>query len=79
MNITAPQSAPKRINQESNLGQHITSVPHFHYAIDPNSLLKNAVVAFFNLAKRQAKLVAARKTATCVAVLTSHPCDDAAR
>jgi hypothetical protein len=46
MNISAPHSAPKRINQESNLGQHITSVPHFHYAIDPNSLLKNAVVAF---------------------------------
>ena len=25
------------INQESNLGQHITSVPHCHYAIDANS------------------------------------------
>jgi hypothetical protein len=43
------------------------------------SLLKNAILAFFNLAKRRAKLVAARKTATFVAVLTSHPCDDAAR
>jgi len=40
-----------------------------------DSLLKNAVVAFFNLAKRWAKPIAARKTAACVAVLASHPSD----
>jgi hypothetical protein len=45
-------------------------------AISP---LKNAIVAFFNLAKCRAKLVTARKTATWVAVLASHPCDAAAR
>jgi hypothetical protein len=44
-----------------------------------NSLLKNAVVAFFNLAKFGAKLLTARKTATGVTVLTSYPCDGAAR
>jgi hypothetical protein len=41
--------------------------------------LKNAIVAFFNLAQCRAKLIGARKTATFVAILTSHPCDDAAR
>jgi len=41
--------------------------------------LKIAIVAFFNLAKRRSKLVAARKTANLVAVLASHPCDGAAR
>ena len=39
------------------------------------SLLENAVVAFFNLAKRGAKLPAARKISTCVDILPSHPCD----
>ena len=43
-----------------------------------SSLLKNAVVAFFNLAKCGAKLCTARKIATCGAILTSHPCGDAA-
>jgi hypothetical protein len=43
------------------------------------SLLKNAVVAFFNLAKCGAKLRTARKITTYVAILASHPCDDAAR
>jgi hypothetical protein len=43
------------------------------------SPLKNAVVAFFNLAKRGAKLRTARKITTYVAILSSHPCDDAAR
>jgi hypothetical protein len=38
-------------------------------------LLKNAVVAFFNLAKREAKLPAARKRTTYVAILSSRPCD----
>jgi hypothetical protein len=47
--------------------------------VSSSRLLKNAVVAFFNLAKLRAKLLAARKTATLVAVLTSHPCDVAAR
>jgi rhamnose transport system substrate-binding protein len=41
--------------------------------------LKNAVLAFFNLAKRGAKLGTARKMTTYVAILPSHPCDDAAR
>ena len=45
-----------------------------------NSQLKNAVLAFFNLAKRRAKLAAARKTSVFkTLVLTSHPCDDAVR
>ena len=43
-----------------------------------SSLLKNALVAFFNLAKRGAKLRTARKITTCVAILSSHPCDVAA-
>ena len=42
-----------------------------------SSLLKNAVVAFFNLARLRAKLLAARKISTYVAILTSHPCDAA--
>ncbi len=46
---------------------------------DPGSLLKNAVVAFFNLAKCGAKLHTARKIATYVAILSSHPCDVTAR
>ena len=41
-------------------------------------LLKNALVASFNLAKRRAKLRAARKTVTYVAILSSHPCEVAA-
>ncbi len=41
--------------------------------------LKNAVVAFFNLAKCGAKLRTARKITTCVAILSSRPCDVAAR
>jgi hypothetical protein len=44
-----------------------------------NSPLKNAVVAFFNLAKCGAKLRTARKITTCVAILSSRPCDGAAR
>jgi hypothetical protein len=35
----------------------------------PNNLLKNAIVAFFNLAKLAAKLLAARKITTYVAIL----------
>jgi len=50
-----------------------------HYANAPSRLLKNAIVAFSNLAKRGAKLHAARKITTCVVILPSHPCDDAAR
>lgn len=50
-------------------------------------LLNDAIEAFFNLArrwakrraKRWAKLIASRKTATCIAVLSSHPCNDAVR
>jgi hypothetical protein len=41
-------------------------------------LLKNAVVALFNLAKFGAKLLTARKIATYVAILASPPCDAAA-
>ena len=41
--------------------------------------LKNALVAFFNLAKCEAKLRTARKITTYIAILASHPCDDAAR
>jgi hypothetical protein len=37
-----------------------------------SSPLKNGVVAFFNLAKRREKLVAARKSATLVTVLASR-------
>jgi hypothetical protein len=40
--------------------------------------VENAVVAFFNLAKFGAKLLTARKMATCVAILASPPCDAAA-
>ena len=40
-----------------------------------NSLLKNAIRAFFNLAKLGAELLTARKRATYVAVGASHPCD----
>ena len=43
-----------------------------------NSLLKNAVVAYFNLAKCEAKLRTARRITTYVAILSSHPCDVAA-
>ena len=42
-----------------------------------SSLLKNAVVAFFNLTKCEAKLRTARKITTCVAILRSRPCDHA--
>src|SRR4051812_36312975 len=42
-----------------------------------SSLLKNALVAFFNLAKGGAKLRPARKITTSVAILGSHPCDHA--
>jgi hypothetical protein len=42
-----------------------------------SSLLKNAFLAFFNLAKSRAELAAARKTnAFQTFVLASHPCDD---
>ncbi len=44
----------------------------------PNSLLKKALVAFFNLAKRKAKLRAARKIMTYAIILSSHSCDVAA-
>ena len=43
-----------------------------------SSLLKNAVVAYFNLAKCEAKLRTARRITTYVAILSSHPCDVAA-
>jgi|GEM_PF-4360789 len=42
-----------------------------------NSLLKNALVAFFNLAKLRAQPLAARRITTYVVILASHPCDDA--
>jgi hypothetical protein len=43
-------------------------------------LLKNAIVAFSNLAQRRAELAAARKTSDFqTPVLKSHPYDDAAR
>ncbi len=45
----------------------------------PISLLKHATVAFFNLARCGAKLRTARRIATCVAILASHPCNDAPR
>ncbi len=45
----------------------------------PNCLLKNAVLAFFNLTKLRTELFAARKSTTYVADLASHPCDAAAR
>ena len=38
-------------------------------------LLKNAIVAFFNLAKLGAKLLAARKITTYVVILSLLPCD----
>ena len=40
--------------------------------------MKNAIVAFFNVAKLGAKLLAARKIATYVVNLASLPCDVAA-
>jgi len=46
---------------------------------EASSLGKNAVVAFVPLAKLAAKLLAARKIATCVAILRSHPAINAAR
>ena len=42
-----------------------------------NSLLENAVVAFFKLAKLGAKLLTDRKITTYVVILASHPCDAA--
>ncbi len=42
------------------------------------SLLKNAILAFLNLAKCGAEPHPARKITTCVAILSSHPCDVAA-
>ena len=47
--------------------------------IYPSCLLKNAIVAFFNLAKCRAKLRTARRITTYVAILPSHPCDVTAR
>ncbi len=44
-----------------------------------NSPLKNAVVAFFSLAKCEAKLRTARRITTYITILASHPCDAAAR
>jgi len=44
-----------------------------------SSPLKNAIIAFFNLARFGAKLRTARKIATCVVILSSLPCDVAAR
>ncbi len=44
-----------------------------------SSRLNDAVVAFFNLAKHRAKLVAVRRITTYVVILASHPCDHAAR
>jgi hypothetical protein len=43
-----------------------------------SSLLINTIVALFNLAKRGAKLLAAHKITTYIAILLSHPCDAAA-
>jgi hypothetical protein len=40
--------------------------------------LKYAIVAYFNLAKCEAKLRTARKITTYVLILGSHPCDHAA-
>jgi hypothetical protein len=49
-------------------------------ALATNRLLKNAVVAFFNLAKRRAKLAAARKSSVFQTLdLASLPCDAADR
>ena len=42
------------------------------------SLLRNAILAFLNLAKCGAEPHTARKITTCVAILSSHPCDVAA-
>ena len=63
-------------------------VGHVKHAIDvertevvdhlSNSLLKNAILAFLNLAKCGAEPHTARKITTCVAILSSHPCDVAA-
>ena len=46
--------------------------------LSPSSPGKNAVVAFFPVAKLAAKLLAAPKIATCVAILRSHPAINAA-
>ena len=43
-----------------------------------NSPLKNTILAYFNLGKLGAKLLAARKSTTYVVDLASHPCDAAA-
>jgi hypothetical protein len=45
----------------------------------PSRLLKNAILAFFNLAQCEAELRTARKITTYVAILSSHPGDVAAR
>ena len=47
------------------------SEPRTDNALGLASLLKNTIQVFFNLAKLRAKLFAARKTTTYVAVLTS--------
>jgi len=38
-------------------------------------LLKYAILTYFNLAKRTAKRLTARKIATCVAILSPHSCN----
>jgi hypothetical protein len=48
-------------------------------AAKPSSPLKFAIVAYFNLAKCEAKLRTARKITTYVFILGLHPCDHAAR
>jgi len=56
---------------------NIGTVIH-HRIVSVSCLLQNAVVAFFNFAQRKAKLRAAHKITTYVAILTSHPCEVAA-
>ena len=43
--------------------------------VGASCLLKNTVVAFFNVAKFGAKLLTARKITTYVVILASLPCD----
>ncbi len=56
---------------ERGEGTSVSVFPPFRL----NSLLKNTIVAFFNLARVAAKLLPARKITTYVAILSITSCD----
>ena len=60
------------------ISSQISELSRARYAKTVNHPLKIAIVAFFNLAKCEAKLRTALKITTYVVILRSHPCDRAA-